>query len=100
MDEANGKIIEISMSDMKAASNPHTLCSSGIGSCVVITLYDSQKRIGAMAHPMLTDSPASEAGNISGSMENPLRFVNSAIDAMISALEKWEHLGSGLKQKL
>jgi chemotaxis protein CheD len=86
MSEIDGKIIEISMSDMKAATNPHTLRSSGIGSCVVITLYDPQKRVGAMAHPMLADPPAGEAGNISGSIEYPLRFVESAIDAMLSAL--------------
>jgi chemotaxis protein CheD len=78
--EKGGKIIDISMSDMQAAGNPHTLRSSGIGSCVVVTLYDPRKRVGAMAHPMLAKS-------ISGSIENPLRFVESAIDAMLSALE-------------
>jgi len=73
------KIIDVSMSDMKAATNPHMLRSSGVGSCIVITLYDSQKRVGAMAHSMLAE-------NVSGSIENPLRFVESAIDAMLSAL--------------
>jgi len=81
MNEESEKIIDVNMSEMKIASNPHVLRSSGIGSCIVITLYDSQKRVGAMAHPML-------AGNISGSIENPLRFVESAIDAMISALDR------------
>jgi chemotaxis protein CheD len=80
MNEEN-KIIDVSMSDMKVATNPHTLRSSGIGSCVVITLYDAKKRVGAMAHPMLAE-------NISGSTEKPLGFVDNAIDAMIVALEK------------
>ena len=87
MDNSESKIIEVSMSEMKTATNPHVLQSSGIGSCVVITLYDPQKRVGAMAHPMLAgnseiDSPA-EALAKAG---NPLRFVGSAIDAMLSAL--------------
>lgn len=75
------KIIDVSMSDMKAASNDHILRSSGIGSCIVITLYDPLKKVGALAHPMLVE-------NIGKSVDNPLRFVDNAIDAMINALEK------------
>jgi chemotaxis protein CheD len=85
MNEEN-KIINVSMSDMKTATNPHTLRSNGIGSCIVITLYDPEKRVGAMAHPMLAE-------NISGSIENPLRFIESAIDAMLLALK-----GMGVSQ--
>jgi len=81
MSDSELKIIDVNMSEMKAATNPHLLRSSGIGSCIVITLYDSIKRIGAMAHPMLAE-------NISGDTENPLRFIESAIDAMVLSLEK------------
>lgn len=81
MSDSESKIIDISMSEMKVASNPHALRSSGIGSCVVITLYDPLKKIGALVHPMLAES-------ISKTTEHPLRFVENAIDAMISALEK------------
>ena len=79
MDNSESKIIEVSMSDMKVASNDHILISSGIGSCIVITLYDPLKRVGALAHPMLAE-------NIGNSTEYPLRFVGNAIDAMLSAL--------------
>lgn len=88
MSDNGSKIIDVSMSDMKVATNPHVLRSTGIGSCIVITLYDPIKKIGAMAHPMLAE-------NISGDTKNSLRFVGSAIDAMISALEK---LGASRKR--
>jgi chemotaxis protein CheD len=95
MKDSKSKIIDVSMNDMKATTNPHTLRSSGIGSCIVITLYDSQKRIGAMAHPMLADLPVSETVHINSNIKNPLRFVESAIDAMI---EELENMGASKKR--
>lgn len=110
MNEEN-KIIDVSMSDMKAAGNPHMLRSSGIGSCVVVTLYDPVKKVGAMAHPMLaeptrglnglhadkTDSVKSVAIR-----KNPrsLRYVEQAIDAMISELTKMGAKKERLEAKL
>jgi chemotaxis protein CheD len=101
MDKQN-KIIDVGMSDMKAATNPHILRSSGIGSCVVVTLYDSQKRIGAMAHPMLalpsnqqsvTSNQYNEKEKLpvtdySLQVTRDLRFVENAIDTMILELSK------------
>jgi chemotaxis protein CheD len=81
MSESESGIINVDMSDMKVASNNSSIRSAGIGSCIVITLYDPQKKIGAMAHPMLAE-------NTGGDTQKPLRFVDSAISAMIMALEK------------
>ncbi|MGB2762501.1 MAG: chemotaxis protein CheD [Minisyncoccales bacterium] len=87
------KIIDVAMGDMKAASNDRILRSNGIGSCVVITLYDSSKKVGAMAHSVLAES-------INKNTDNPLRFVDGAIDAMISALEKLGARKSRLEAKI
>ena len=92
MSETN-KIIDISMSDMKVAKNDGVLRSSGIGSCVVITLFDPVVRVGALAHPML-------AKNISDTTDHSLRFVDKAIDAMISALERMGARKSQLEAKI
>lgn len=91
--EKNQKVTDVSMGEMKAASNDAILRSSGIGSCVVITLYDPIRRVGALAHPMLAE-------NIGNSSEYPLRFVNNAIDAMISALVKLGARKSRLEAKI
>jgi chemotaxis protein CheD len=87
------KIIGVSMSDMKTAVSPSILRSSGIGSCIVITLYDSVNKIGSIAHPMLADPPAGES-------KNSLRFVENAIDAMISALAKLGRSKDRLEAKI
>jgi chemotaxis protein CheD len=90
MNEEN-KIIDIGMGDMKAASNDHVLRSSGIGSCIVITLYDPVKRVGALTHPMLPISDVSDAS---------FRFVEPAIDAMIKELQKLGAAQERLEAKL
>jgi chemotaxis protein CheD len=91
MSESEPKIIDIRMGDMKAASNDHVLRSSGIGSCIVVTLYDSVKRVGALAHPMLPISDGSHAS---------FRFVEPAIDAMIKELQKLGAAQERLEAKL
>lgn len=93
MNDNESKIIDISMSDMKVARKDGLLRSSGIGSCIVITLFDPLKKAGALAHPML-------AKNIGNTTEHLLRFVDDAIDAMISVLEKIGAKKSQLEAKV
>ena len=93
MQNKNPQIIDVPMGEMKTASNNHILRSSGIGSCIVITLYDPLKKIGALAHPILAE-------NIGKSTEHPLRFIDNAIDAMISALEKLGAVKINLEAKI
>jgi chemotaxis protein CheD len=40
------------------AGRRHVVSSAGIGSCVVVTLYDHKRHTGGMAHVMLPDSAA------------------------------------------
>ena len=48
--------IEVGMGEGAVAVDPQVLSSPGIGSCVAVALYDSERRIGGMAHVMLPDS--------------------------------------------
>lgn len=78
MSEAK-KIIEVGMGKMEVAHNNAILKSSGIGSCVVITIYDPVRKMGGLVHAMLKK-------------ENPLhgnflRYVESAIEAAVSRLK-------------
>ena len=79
------KIIDVEMASLEISSEPNILRSSGIGSCLVITIYDIEKKIGGLAHVMLPNS------NNASSYTNPNRFVDRAIEIM---LEKIEKLGS------
>jgi chemotaxis protein CheD len=72
--------ITIRMAEFKVAHNPTILSTIGVGSCVAITLFDQQARIGGLAHAMLPDSSQARAD------VNPLRFVDKAIDAVLGAM--------------
>ena len=45
------------MGDVALIERPHNLITFGVGSCLVITLYDPKRQIGALAHTMLPSSP-------------------------------------------
>lgn len=49
--------IEVHMGDIAVIDGPHNLITSGIGSCLVVTLYDPKRQIGGLAHTMLPSSP-------------------------------------------
>ncbi|MDD5094512.1 MAG: chemotaxis protein CheD [Dehalococcoidia bacterium] len=49
-------MIEVGMGKGIVASAPQVVSCLGIGSCVVIILYDAKRRIGGVAHIMLPDS--------------------------------------------
>lgn len=48
--------IKVGMGQGVVAGKHTVLSSLGVGSCVVVALYDHTKRVGAMAHVMLPDS--------------------------------------------
>jgi len=49
--------IEVHMGDIAVIDGAHNLITSGVGSCLVVTLYDPRLQIGALAHTMLPSSP-------------------------------------------
>jgi len=48
--------IEVAMGGGAVTAAPHIISSSGLGSCVVLTLYDTERKLGGLAHIMLPDS--------------------------------------------
>jgi len=59
---------------------PHIILSSGLGSCVVVTLYDTERKLGGLAHIMLPDSK-----NLNGD-HPPYKCANTAIATLIKEL--------------
>ena len=66
------------MAVMKGAG---TLRASGVGSCIVVTLYDRKRRIAAMVHSLLPSAPSH---NNSKSLAADARYVDAAIGAMLA----------------
>ena len=48
--------IEVHMGHIAVIEGSHNLITSGVGSCLVITLYDPKLQIGALAHTMVPSS--------------------------------------------
>lgn len=68
--------IAVGLAEMKVTNHPHScLTASLVGSGVVIAIYDPEVRVGGLVHCMLPRFEIDEQA----AMENPARFVDSAI---------------------
>jgi len=70
-------------------SRTPTLVSTVLGSCVSITLFDPETRMGAMCHAMLPHGTADE-----------LRYVDSAVGFMFDRLSALSGRSGGFEVKL
>ena len=50
------ELVKVGMADYKVGCAPATLISYGLGSCIGISIYDPQTKIGGLLHIMLPDS--------------------------------------------
>ncbi|HSX33780.1 MAG TPA: chemotaxis protein CheD [Candidatus Saccharimonadales bacterium] len=76
--------IEVATADFAVAGPGYVLTSGGVGSCVVVCLYDAGKKIGALCHIMLPKHQSDSA-------LNPLRFADTALTL---ALQKLVEMGA------
>ncbi|MFW6311598.1 MAG: chemotaxis protein CheD [Nanoarchaeota archaeon] len=66
------------------SEQPDILICLALGSCVGVSLYDPQKKMGGLAHIML---PSTEENDIS-KISNPDKYANYAIPRMLEELKK------------
>ena len=71
-------LIKVGMADYKVGRSPSTLISYGLGSCIGISLYDPQRKIGGLLHIMLPDSTQARFS------DNPAKFADTGIPLMIN----------------
>lgn len=72
-----GDPIQVGISEFVVTENDVTLKSYGLGSCLAVALRDPDSGIAGMAHVMLPD------GDNNGGDENPGKFADTAIRAML-----------------
>ncbi len=72
------EIVNVLTGEVKFGTREHTLISNAIGSCIVISVYDPDNRIGAMAHIMLPGR-APNKPNI-----NKMKYAENAIDELLA----------------
>lgn len=73
--------IIIKMGEMHIGHSPDILETMGIGSCLVVVLYDPIAKIGGLAHAMLPTAPQGSPENI-----HKLLYVDTTIEALIHDL--------------
>jgi chemotaxis protein CheD len=76
-------LIKVGMADLNVAHLKGVLKTSGLGSCVGITLYDGRAKVAGMAHIMLPTSAIAREGAM-----NIAKYADTAIPDMIMKMEK------------
>jgi len=83
--------VEVRVGEMAVTKGSGTLCASGVGSCVIVTLYDPTSKVGALSHALLSTSP-----NPRDEKTRPAdtKYVGAAIDKMLARMSAY-----GVKKK-
>ena len=87
-------LIKVGMADFKVSRSPATIISYGLGSCLGVSLYDPQTKIGGLLHIMLPDSKQSRA------TDNPAKFADTGIPLMLDEVLKMGASRSRLVAKM
>ena len=79
-------LIRVGMADYKVGSAPSTIISYGLGSCIGISLYDPQTKVGGLLHIMLPDSTQARP------TDNPAKFADTGLPLMLRDVLAFENL--------
>lgn len=75
--------IKVGMADLNVAHLTGVLKTTGLGSCVGVTLFDPRARVAGMAHVMLPSSDIAKEGKL-----NIAKYADTALPDMIGKMEK------------
>jgi len=75
------KMIKVGMADLNTATNGEVLKTTGLGSCVGLSLYDPKQRIAGLAHVMLPSSSIAREVPI-----NVAKYADTAIPELIERM--------------
>ncbi len=77
------KVINIGMGEIYITDNASTvLVAPGLGSCIGLTMFDPDKRIGAMAHIVLPESMHNKKQALPG------KYANEAVPELLNGMIK------------
>lgn len=89
-------VVKVGMADLKVAMHDSdVLKTTGLGSCVGLTLYDPVAKISGMAHIMLPSSEIARSGPI-----NPAKYADTAIPEMIRLMREAGAITGRMEAKL
>ncbi|WEK56168.1 MAG: chemotaxis protein CheD [Candidatus Cohnella colombiensis] len=79
---SDSSIVKVGMADLNIASGGLLLRTTGLGSCVGLTLYDTKLKLAGMAHIMLPSSDIAREGQL-----NIAKYADTAIPELIARLK-------------
>lgn len=74
------KEVRVGIADAAVVYSPDKLITMGLGSCIGIALYDSEKKIGGLVHIMLPDSRQFK------NIVNPLKYADLGIENLLKRM--------------
>lgn len=75
-------LIKVGMADLNVAHMTGVLKTTGLGSCVGVTLYDARVKVAGMAHVMLPSSDIAREGK-----PNIAKYADSAIPELLRLMQ-------------
>jgi chemotaxis protein CheD len=82
------KVIEIHIAEMFAGNDEYVITTNGVGSCIVILLYDRVMRIGGMAHAILPRARAHDPSMVEVPRDHDgrrfVKYADRAVDLLLA----------------
>lgn len=71
------KIINVGIADLQGGQSPSVIRTT-LGSCIGVVFYSPDKKVGAMAHIMLSKDPTGK-----DSAKNPYKYADTALPELV-----------------
>lgn len=88
-------LIKVGMADLNVATGTGVLKTTGLGSCVGVTIYDPKAKVAGMAHVMLPSSDIAKEGSL-----NIAKYADTAIPEMVKRMLDLGAVNSRLVAKM
>lgn len=95
MNNKLGTVVKVGIADLNIVREPDVIRTLGLGSCVGVVIYDSQKKVAGLAHVLLPDSTVAKQGSL-----NAYKYADTAIPILVEKLLAVGARKFGLKAKL
>lgn len=88
-------LIKVGMADLNVTTGTGVLKTTGLGSCVGVTIYDPRAKVAGMAHVMLPSSDIAKEGNL-----NIAKYADTAIPEMVKRMLELGAVNSRMVAKM
>lgn len=84
-------MVEIRIAELFAGDDSNVITTNGVGSCIIVVLYDRLKRVGGMAHAILPHKKLDEQNytfhNRDGVGRVFVKYADQAVDMLVDEIE-------------